>query len=135
MRSSKIMPNDAPDQPKSLVVLLNDLIFSTKISASARALGLRLTVVRSTRAMVDAIDCHRPALVVIDLNSAGEEAAGAVRAAATHAVKPHVLAFVSHVDQTLAEQATAAGANQVLPRSAFSRDLDAILRTHCVAGA
>ena len=61
-----------------VVVVLNDLIFETKIRSTAQTLGietlaLRLegTVVRSPAALAAELDGIRPSLLIVDLNTAG----------------------------------------------------------------
>ena len=111
-----------------VVAVLNDLIFETKIRSTAQALGIENTVVRSLAAFDAELDRIRPSLLIIDLNTAGVDA---VAAGNTHTPRPYVVAFVSHVDQDLAKQATEAGADQVMPRSRFTAELPRILQTHC----
>jgi DNA-binding NarL/FixJ family response regulator len=111
-----------------VVAVLNDLIFETKIRSTAQALGIETTVVRSLAAFDAELDRIRPSLLIIDLNTAGVDA---VAAGNTHTPRPYVVAFVSHVDQDLAKQATEAGADQVMPRSRFTAELPRILQTHC----
>ena len=108
-----------PDAPGAVVALLNDSIFDTKIRSTAQALGIQLTVVRSVGALGEKLERVRPTLLVVDLNTAGPDAVQAVATARVHPTGPYVVAYVSHVDQDLAQQAEEAGADQVMPRSRF----------------
>lgn len=112
----------------NVVAILNDLIFETKIRSTARALGIESTIVRSLAALNAELDRVRPSLLIVDLNTTGVEA---VAAGNVHTPRPHIVAFVSHVDQDLAIQAAESGADQVMPRSRFTTELPRILQTHC----
>jgi DNA-binding NarL/FixJ family response regulator len=112
----------------TVVAVLNDLIFETKIRSTAQALGIETTVLRSVAALDTELERTRPRLLVVDLNTAGVES---VAAGNVHTPRPYVVAYVSHVDQDLAKQATEAGADQVMPRSRFTAELPRILQTHC----
>jgi len=111
-----------------LVAVLSDLIFETKIRSTAQALGIETTVVRSPAALDAEFDRVRPSLLIVDLNTAGVDA---VKTGISRAPRPYIVAFVSHVDQDLANQAAMAGADQVMPRSKFTAELTQILQTHC----
>ena len=75
----------------------------------------------------------RVSLLIVDLNSAGDDAVDAVRAAVSHPSRPRVVAFVSHVDVDLADRARSAGADEVMPRSRFSQTLPQLLADHATA--
>src|SRR3989304_3113095 len=89
----------------AVVVVINDLIFETKIRSAAQTLGLGVTFVRSTGALSGELDRARPAVLIVDLNTAGPDAVQAVAAGRAHPAKPFVVAFVSHVDQDLTARA------------------------------
>jgi CheY-like chemotaxis protein len=113
--------------PGCLIAAINDLIFATRVTSTARALGVELTLVTNTPALADAIEALQPRLVIIDLNSLGAEALAAVRLADERTPRPFVLAYCAHVDVELASEARAAGANEVMPRSRFHAELSQIL--------
>ncbi len=113
---------------RSVIVLINDLIFETKIRSTAASLGVGAALVKSATDLSAALEAKAAALVIVDLNTGGD-AIEAIRASAGHASHPHVLAFVSHVDEGLATQAQEAGADEVMPRSRFSADLPRLLET------
>jgi len=115
----------------TVVAILNDLIFETKIRSTAQTLGIEITVIRSVAALSGELDRVRPSLLLLDLNTAGPDAVSAIVTAHSHPTRPYAIAYVSHVDQDLAQQAKDAGADQVLPRSRFNADLPRILQTHC----
>ena len=112
----------------TVMAVLNDLIFETKIRSTAQTLNIETTVVRSLASLDAELDRIRPSLLIVDLNTAGVTPVAATNA---HTPKPYVVAFVSHIDQDLAEQAAVAGADQVMPRSQFTAELPRILQAHC----
>src|SRR5262249_13901593 len=109
----------------SVVAFVTDLIFGTKIASTARSLGIELQTSRS-------LDDFRARLAnasvaIVDLNASGSDPIGAVRAACEATSRPHVVAYLSHVQTELAEAARQAGAHEVIPRSVFSSRLPQIL--------
>lgn len=117
-----------PPTPPTLVILCTDLIFSTKITGTAKALGRPFQVARTPEKLDAALSAAAPRpLLVIDLNIAGPDPIAAIHAARAHANAPRIVAFLSHVQADLAAAARAAGADQVLARSAFTATLPEIL--------
>jgi DNA-binding NarL/FixJ family response regulator len=115
------------DRRLELLLVINDLIFETKIRTTAQSLGAAVKVVRNAAQLEEQLRETQLRLVMVDLNTAGDPIE-AVRAAAEHEACPHVLAFVSHVDAALSDSAAQAGAHEVLPRSRFTIRLPEILR-------
>ena len=111
---------------RSVIVLIDDLIFETKIRSTAASLGVAAAVVKSVTDLSAALNAEAAALVIVDLNTGGD-AIEAIRTSARHATQPRVLAFVSHVDQDLATSAREAGADEVMPRSRFNIELPRLL--------
>lgn len=109
-----------------VLVLVDDLLFMTKIAETARHVGVELQTVGTVEALVAEAQAGAPRLVIADLNArcGAIEAVGAVRAAGC--ASP-VVGFVSHVQVELAERARAAGFDEVLPRSQFAREVAGIL--------
>jgi len=114
---------------RTVVAVLSDLIFETKIRSTAQELGIEITVVRSHSELDIVLYRVSPILLIVDLNTAGVDA---VSVGDNHAPRPYIVAYVSHVDQDLAKQAAEAGADQVMPRSRFTADLPQLLQTHCI---
>ncbi len=111
-----------------MIAVVTDLIFSTKITGTAKALGKPFAVARNLdrlRALLD--ESPELPLVIVDLNSSGLDTVEAVRVAKAHAKNPHVVAFLSHVEVELAQQARAAGADRVMARSGFVDALPGML--------
>jgi CheY-like chemotaxis protein len=108
-----------------VLVLVDDLFFQAKLAETARQVGVALKMVSTGEALLRAAGEDSVALVIVDLNAPQSvEAIEKLRAAGR--ARP-VVAFLSHVRTDLAERARAAGCQQVLPRSKFTKDLAALL--------
>lgn len=113
---------------RRVVAVVPDLFFATRISATAEGVGVPLEILAPEAALA-AIRTAPPSLVVLDLHAPGDPLAlvRALRAdPGTRTVR--VLGFYAHVDQALQAAALAAGVDEALPRSAFTRRLPALLR-------
>ncbi len=111
----------------SITILVTDLIFSTKIASTARSLGVRVHVVRSVDALIARLSSQPDPQVWIDLAATGVNPIEAIQAAHAASHRPRILAYVSHVQTDLVEAARQAGADPVLPRSAFASQLPSLL--------
>jgi len=116
------------------IAVVRDLIFSSKISGTARAVGIDAKIVSTTNALQAALDGGDVALVIVDMSLPNDEAIAALRCGAGHASRPTTVAFYSHVQSALREAAEQAGADLIMARSKFTEDLPQLLRQHC-AGA
>lgn len=108
-----------------IVALVSDLIFATKVTATARFVGAQAAAVTTVEAALQAL--AGASGILVDMHLPGDAADRFIREARAHRPPPRVVAFYSHVCIDLAERAKAAGADLVLPRSKFSRNLSAIL--------
>ena len=109
-----------------VVAMVDDLFFLAKISQTAKQIGVDLETAGNMDLLLEKASTN-PALILLDLNSrAGAlEALRRLRAAGN---QTPVVAFLSHVQTELAEQARAAGCTEIMPRSKFTQDLAAILQ-------
>ena len=106
--------------PAAILLLCRDLMFLSKVTATARAAGVNVQVVRDPT-MLPAMGTR----LFVDLNQDGALEAAAAWKGATGG---RVVAFVSHVDTQAIARAKEAGLDQVLPRSRFTADLEELLR-------
>lgn len=112
-----------------IVALVSDLLFESKISTTARLLGVPVQIHRrvdATRAAADAA-----ALVILDLNADGGVLALA-RSIKQSRPATRVVGYLSHVQADLARAAKAAGLDEVLSRSRFTETLPDLLQA-CAA--
>jgi len=108
------------------LLLCDDLLLSSKVTATARAHGRTVMVVRDAMKLIERVIADRPAGVILDLHALSLDIAAVMTA--LRAVGPvRVVAFGSHVDVERLKAARAAGCNLVLPRSAFVERLEAEL--------
>ena len=108
-----------------VVALMDDLFFQMKVLETAKHLGLELKVATNGDALLALLE-PAPSLVIVDLNARSQPLAAIERVRAAQK-DLRVIGFLSHVQRDLAAQAQAAGCNEVMPRSAFTENLSAIL--------
>jgi DNA-binding NarL/FixJ family response regulator len=108
-----------------IVALVDDLFFQMKVAETAKHLGLELKVATNGDALLGLLE-PPPKLVIVDLNSRSQPLAAIERVRATQK-DLRVIGFLSHMQRDLATQAQAAGCDEVMPRSAFTQNLAAIL--------
>ena len=105
---------------KPVLALVRDLMFVGRISATARASGVPIKVIRDPAALSG----EAGRLLLVDLNLAGAiEAAAAWKSASGG----EAIGFVSHVDAETIQRARESGIDQVMPRSRFVEALAGIL--------
>ena len=114
-----------------VIAVVSDLIFSTKISGTARAVGANAMIVPTPNGLEAALDAGDVALVIVDMSLPSDQASAALRCSASHASRPTTVAFYSHVQSNLREAAEQAGADFIMARSEFSAQLPQLLRQHC----
>lgn len=105
-----------------IVALVSDLIFSSKIAATAKAAGVDFKIVRSLTTL-ESVWPAAPAILFIDLDLTGDDPLSAITLAKARPQPPQIVAFGSHVQVDRLAAARSAGADQVLPRSAFVNHL------------
>jgi CheY-like chemotaxis protein len=112
-----------------IVCVVDDLLFSIKISTAAKQLGVAMYFERSKDNVLQTIRDKQPSLVIFDLNNGRLAPMAAIAAMKAEPALQSIrtLGYVSHVDTDTIERARAAGIDQVLARSAFSERLGEIL--------
>ena len=105
------------------VLLTTDLIFSTKVTETARALGLEIAVAADVEQAAELCRGEPPGCVFIDLGIPDEEITSVVLRLRSAAGTVPTVAYGSHVDKARLDRARAAGCDEVLPRSKFSTEL------------
>ncbi len=112
-----------------VLCVVDDLLFSVKISTAAKALGVPIYFERSADQVVARVREKQPTLVILDLNSSKLRPMEAIAAlkADPDLQGIQTLGFVSHVQTETIESARRAGSDQVLARSAFADRLGEIL--------
>jgi DNA-binding NarL/FixJ family response regulator len=108
----------------TVVIVVIDLLFQSRIRAAAEALGLDVRVA-DTPAGTDAAIAAAATLVVIDVDAAGIDTPSAIRAAKAAGAK--VLAFGRHTEPLSLRSARDAGADVVVARSQLAEELPELL--------
>jgi len=121
----------ATEVTNQVLAVLEDLLFTVKINEAAKRAGLRVAFVKSQR---DALDhaAGSPALIIVDLNFTSIQPVELIKKlkADPDLQKISLLGYVSHVQGELKQAAQQAGCDMVLARSAFSQNLQQIMRRH-----
>jgi len=112
-----------------IVCAIDDLIFSIKVRTAAKAVNAEVYFERSADALLTTVLEKRPSLVIFDLNSQKLRPLEAIAALKQNPELASVrtLGYVSHVDTATIDAARAAGADQIMARSAFVAQLGDIL--------
>jgi hypothetical protein len=121
-----------------ILYLASDLLWATRIKATAQDLGLAARPVRSLEMLEARLKDTEPTGLVLDLE-APEEALAMLDRVRGPAAGPaerliRVVAFAPHVKTEVMRAAEQGGADRVLPRGAFDRSLAAVLRDLSQAG-
>lgn len=112
-----------------ILCVVDDLMFSVKISSAAKAASVPVMFERTPGAVLDRIRDERPSLVIFDLNSSRLAPIETIAAMKTDAALrgTRTLGYASHVQTGVIVAAREAGCDEVLARSAFSEKLTTIL--------
>jgi CheY-like chemotaxis protein len=118
-------------EPKKVLALAGDLLFTVKIADAAKRAGLAAEFAKTDKELLEKA-ASKPALIILDLNPAGVQR---LRLIGKLKDNPELkgtslLAYVSHVDGELKQKAHDLGCHMVMARSAFSQNLPLILKRH-----
>lgn len=116
---------------KRILAVLEDLFFTVKINESAKRAGLPIEFIKSEQDVLERAK-NGVALIVVDLNYAGIDPLRLVRAlkSSDETKGISLIGYLSHVQGELKQAAHEAGCDMVLARSAFSQNLQQILKRH-----
>jgi CheY-like chemotaxis protein len=119
------MPENAPIG----LVLSDDLLFSSRITGTAEALGLTVRTVRTSEELMRQAELARPTCVLVDLHNPGLDIVDVVLRLKAFGPPPLLVAYGSHVEAATLHNARKAGCDRVLPRSQFVEELPIALAT------
>lgn len=118
----------ANDSASFGLILSDDLIFTSRVTGTARAGGMTIQPARSSDVLEQLARQKSPVCVLIDLSNPGLEIETLIeKLRAACAPMPRVVAYGSHVDTATLRRAREAGCDVVLPRSKFVEDLPVML--------
>ena len=117
---------------KKILAVVEDLLFTVKISDAAKRAGLEVEFVKSERDVIDKATQEEPLLIILDLNFSAVQPLKLISKLKSNSEMKQisVIGYLSHVQGELKQQAQEAGANIVMARSAFSQNLPQILKRH-----
>ncbi len=110
---------------QTILMLVPDLFFSTKIEDAARRLGYRVESVDKNADFATVISEKHPALVLLTFERTGD--AWARLATAAHQAGVKTVAFGSHMNIEAFKQAKAMGCDEVMANSRLSAELGNLL--------
>ena len=113
----------------SILAVLDDLMFTSKIKATASQLGVPVTFARSADGALAQMEKSTPSLVIFDLNNPRTNPLAIVASMKQNPVLASIptIGYASHVQTDVINAARAAGVDEVLARSAFTMRLAEIL--------
>ena len=117
----------------TISALCTDMIFTSKITEVARALGVECHVAKDVASLLARTRTQAPAapiaLVIVDMVLRAADAADAIRAlrADPSTSAARIVAFLPHERDDLRDAATAAGATSVLTRGQLAKQLPALI--------
>lgn len=120
---------------KKILAVVSDLMFTVKIQEAAKRAGAEVIFAKSQdEALAEAK--QNPALVILDLNNSTLNALDVIAKLKGGEVNNNLklLGYVSHVQADLKRAAEEKGCDVVMPRSAFSHNMTAILKGYTEAG-
>jgi CheY-like chemotaxis protein len=114
-----------------IVCVLDDLLFSVRISTTAKATGADVYFERTPGMAAARIKEKQPSLVILDLNSSKLDPLGVIAELKSDPLTRGIrtVGFVSHVHAEIIAAARGAGIDEVLARSAFVDQLGEILKS------
>ena len=119
------------DRGSTGLLLSRDLIFMTKIRATAAELGYEIQVAQENALAKSLIAELQPRIVLLDLTAGDLCVPSAIKAYRQLASTPTwFVAFGPHVDSNALAAAKSAGCQVTLPRSKLAADLPALIRRY-----
>lgn len=114
----------------AILAAVDDFLFRSKIRATAKHVEAEITFAQTPDEILAQARALRPTLVIIDLNSPKADAVATIARlkASPETAGVRTIGFASHVHADLIAAARNAGADAVMPRSAFAANLADILR-------
>ena len=123
------VPGPSTTGPAGLL-LSRDMIFTSKITGTARALGQQVLVAGNRALALAMIQQWSPRAVFLDLSAGDLVNTEAILAYRLQAPQTPFIAFGSHVDTVALAAARDAGCDPVLPRSKFTVELPHLIRSY-----
>ena len=119
-------------EKKKILAVVDDLMFTVKISDAAKRVGLDVEFLKSAHDVVEKATHEKPLLIILDLNNNSVEPLPLISKLKDDGELKNIsiIGYLSHVQGELKQKAHEAGANIVMARSAISQNLQQILKRH-----
>jgi PleD family two-component response regulator len=116
---------------KKVLAVLSDLFFSVKINDAAKRAGMTVEFVKDEHDVLIKAQ-SKPSLIIFDLNFESVDPLGLITKLKSNAELKDisVIGYLSHVQGELKQKAHETGCDMVLARSAFSQNLQQIMKRH-----
>jgi PleD family two-component response regulator len=116
---------------KKVLAVVSDLFFSVKINDAAKRAGMTVEFVKDEHDVMTKAN-SKPSLIIFDLNFESIDPLGLITKLKSNAELKgiSVIGYLSHVQGELKQKAHESGCDMVLARSAFSQNLQQILKRH-----
>jgi CheY-like chemotaxis protein len=122
------------EQPVNRIVIaaVDDIFFASKIRATAEHLNVNVVFVRTAEEALAAVSPGTPVVLIADLHSLKIDVfeLGQTLRNAPQFGNARFIGFYSHVQTELPKRALAAGFDEAVPRSLFTKQLAEILSCH-----
>jgi hypothetical protein len=122
------------ESPTRIVCFIDDLFFMAKIQETSRKLGVKVEFAKAEKETIERLTSEeeeKPSLIIFDLNNASAKPLITIPKLKSKLKKQtSIVGFLSHLQGDLKVKAQEAGCDMVVPRSAFSQNLPALLRRH-----
>lgn len=109
-----------------IVALSADMIFAARIRSAAESAGANAYLAKNVDDFLIRVRSGKPRLAVLDLDRRGVDVRAVVEEVKSAGVE--LLCYVSHVREDLITLARTAGADRVMARGAFAKQLVELLR-------
>ena len=118
-------------EKRKVLAVVDDLLFTVKINDAAKRAGLDAQFIKSEKDLLDKAE-DKPLLIILDLNATSVHPLNLISKLKGNGDLKNVsvIGYLSHVQGELKQKAQEAGANMVMTRSAFSQNLQQILKRH-----
>ena len=116
---------------KKVLAVVSDLFFSVKINDAAKRAGMSVEFIKDEHEVLAKAHAH-PTLIIFDLNFESVNPLEIIAKLKGNAELKDisVIGYLSHVQGELKQKAHETGCDMVLARSAFSQNLQQILKRH-----
>ena len=121
------MPDSNVSRSGVIVALPADLIFGARIRATAESVGADVLIAKNPQDLLTRVGENETRLIILDLDRRGMNITETIQKLRATSSAP-ILAYVSHVQEDAIREAKAAGADKVIARGSFAKQLPDLLR-------